>query len=247
MLDCGDILILPVDNAVAFEQMTQAYTELSRRRPSISNPNFKHPRLMTLGGDHSVALGALRALNRLYGRPIAVVHFDSHLDTWAPPQKDSGYPWWSEQIMYHHGSVFWMASTEGLIANGSSVHAGLRTRLSGLQDLDDDDRQGFLRISADEIDDIRPEGIVEKIYDRIGITMPVYLSFDIDVIDPGLCPGTGTPASSTLRWNYSFLICADVDKLGAWGMDHSRGHKNIARASKLECGRCRCRRGQSCI
>lgn len=85
-----------------------------------------------------------------------------------------------------------MASNEGLILNGSSVHAGLRTRLSGVgwDDYVDDDRQGFLRISADDIDEIGTSGIVSAIIERIGTDLPTYLSIDIDVIDPGLVSST---------------------------------------------------------
>ncbi len=82
--------------------------------------------------------------------------------------------------------MFWMASNEGLIVNGSSVHAGLRSRLSGLEDWVDDERQGFFRISADDIDEIGVRGVINTILETIGTETPTYLSFDIDVIDPGL-------------------------------------------------------------
>lgn len=114
--------------------------------------------------------------------------------------------------------MFHLAHQEGLLSN-RSVHAGLRTRLSDLSDYTDDTGQGWLRISADEIDDIGPQGVIDKIIARVtsspssfssssagsgsgsGFSSsssladlnPVYLSFDIDVIDPGLAPGTGTP------------------------------------------------------
>jgi agmatinase len=83
--------------------------------------------------------------------------------------------------------MFWMAAQEGLIANGSSVHAGLRTRLSGVDfaDFEDDTNQGWIQISTDDIDDIGVKGIVSAILDRVGTEIPVYLSIDIDVIDPG--------------------------------------------------------------
>jgi agmatinase len=86
ILDCGDIPITPFDNALALHQMSSAYMELLSRRPlSYSNPeSHVHPKLITLGGDHSVALPALRALEKTYGQPIAVLHFDAHLDTWHP-------------------------------------------------------------------------------------------------------------------------------------------------------------------
>ncbi|KDN60248.1 putative guanidinobutyrase [Colletotrichum sublineola] len=184
VVDCGDIPLVPIDNGVALRQMTEAMLELGSR-PS-------RPRLLTLGGDHSVALGALRALRQVYGQPITLVHFDAHLDTWKPPNSASDFPWFSEQGRFNHGDVFALAWEEGLIANDSSVHVGLRTRLSGLQDIVDDDSQGFIRINSDDIDVIGTDRIIKRVKERVG-TGPVYLSFDIDVVDPGLAPGTGTP------------------------------------------------------
>lgn len=170
--------------------MSTAYQELSTRAPALSHPSYPKPKLLSLGGDHSIALAALRALRKVYGEPIAVVHFDAHLDTWHPGKYPSA--WASAQSDFNHGSMFWLASQEGLIQNGSSAHAGLRTRLSGdgWADFEDDDRQGFLRIAADEIDDFGIAGVVERILERVGVERPVYLSFDIDVLDPGLVGGT---------------------------------------------------------
>ena len=166
--------------------MTAAFLELGSRSPALSDPTWPKPKLLTLGGDHSIALGSLRALHKIYKQPIAVLHFDAHLDTWHPAK----YPtaWMSEQSKFTHGTMFWMASNEGLILNGSSAHAGLRTRLSGddWEDFADDEKQGFLRITADDIDEIGTSGIINSILERIGTEVPVYLSLDIDVLDPGI-------------------------------------------------------------
>lgn len=174
----------PFDNAMALHQMSSAFLELGSRAPALTHSTNPKPKLLTLGGDHSVALPALRALNKIYGAPVAVLHFDAHLDTWHPAKYPSAWP--SAQSDFNHGSMFWIASNEGLIVNGSSVHGGLRSRLSGWEDFEDDERQGFLRISADDIDDLGTRGIIDKILERIGTEVPVYLSLDIDVIDPGL-------------------------------------------------------------
>ncbi|KFY97912.1 hypothetical protein V498_01799 [Pseudogymnoascus sp. VKM F-4517 (FW-2822)] len=214
--DCGDIPISPFDNELAFRQMTEAFAELAHR-PSKSGT--QRPRLITLGGDHSLALPALRALNQIYG-PVAVLHFDAHLDTWHPAKYPSA--WSSEQSHFNHGSMYWIASNEGLIANGSSVHAGLRTRLSGngWDDYDDDDRQGFFRISADDIDDIGgPAGVAKLIVETIGTEIPVYLSVDIDVVDPGLAPGTGTPEPGGWTSRELIRILRNVDGLNVVGAD----------------------------
>ncbi|OBT62319.1 hypothetical protein VE03_09067 [Pseudogymnoascus sp. 23342-1-I1] len=214
--DCGDIPINPFDNELALRQMTEAFAELAHR-PSKSGT--RRPRLITLGGDHSLALPALRALNQLYG-PVAVLHFDAHLDTWHPAKYPSA--WTSEQSHFNHGSMYWIASNEGLIANGSSVHAGLRTRLSGdgWDDYDDDDRQGFFRISADDIDDIGgPAGVAKLIMEKIGTEIPVYLSVDIDVVDPGLAPGTGTPEPGGWTSRELIRVLRNVEGLNVVGAD----------------------------
>ncbi|KAL8707868.1 MAG: hypothetical protein Q9220_007152 [cf. Caloplaca sp. 1 TL-2023] len=186
ILDCGDIPVSPFDNALALRQMSEAFLELGSRPAALSGGSNSKPKLLTLGGDHSIALPALRALNKIYGGPVAVLHFDAHLDTWNPIKYSSA--WDSAQSDFNHGSMFWIASNEGLIINGSSAHAGLRTRLSGngWDDYDDDDRQGFLRLSSDDIDEMGTKGIIDTILQRIGEDTPTYLSIDIDVIDPGL-------------------------------------------------------------
>ncbi|KAI9756322.1 MAG: hypothetical protein M4579_003914 [Chaenotheca gracillima] len=230
IMDCGDIPVTPFDNALALQQMSEAFLELGSRpsayagdplvkADSVGESRKKRPKLLTLGGDHSVALPALRALNAVYGQPVAVLHFDAHLDTWHPAKYPSA--WESEQSEFTHGSMFWKASNEGLILNGSSVHAGLRTRLSGdgWDDYDDDDRQGFLRLSSDDIDDLGTKGIIEAIMTRIGRDTPTYLSVDIDVIDPGLAPGTGTPEPGGWTTRELIRILRGIEGLNVVGAD----------------------------
>jgi agmatinase len=203
--------------------MTAGFSNLLRHSAHIASaspsPHFKHPKLITLGGDHSLALPALRALSQLYGEPIAVLHFDAHLDTWNPAAYPSYWVSHPSQSSFNHGSMFWLASAEGLIQNGSSVHAGLRTRLSGPQDWTDDDRQGFLRITADDIDDIGTAGVVAAIMQRIGSNRRVYLSVDIDVLDPGLAPGTSTPEPGGWTSRELIRILRGVQNLNIVGAD----------------------------
>lgn len=89
IVDCGDIPVTPFDNSLALRQMSEAFLELGKRPATEKSTDsgvqyFQRPKLLTLGGDHSIALPALRALKEVYGQPIAVVHFDAHLDTWHP-------------------------------------------------------------------------------------------------------------------------------------------------------------------
>lgn len=229
IVDCGDIPITPFDNTLALKQMSEAFLELGKRPATEKSTEsgvqyLKKPKLLTLGGDHSIALPALRALKDVYGQPIAVVHFDAHLDTWHPAKYPSAWidqedP--STQSFFNHGSMFWIAATEGLIANDSSVHAGLRTRLSGdePEDYTDDSQQGWIRIATDDIDEIGVKGVITSIMNRVGTEMPVYLSIDIDVIDPGLAPGTGTPEPGGWTTRELIRILRGIEGMNVIGAD----------------------------
>ncbi|KAH8177028.1 arginase family protein [Sarocladium implicatum] len=227
IIDCGDIPVSPFDNALALRQLSEAYVELGGRGASEhSTPETSYQaksRLVTLGGDHSVALPALRALKQRHGQPMTVLHFDAHLDTWHPGKYPSAWVDGNEdfaQSFFNHGSVFWLAGTEGLIANGS-VHAGLRTRLSGgdFADYEDDSQQGWYRIPADDIDDYGVKNVIERIMTQIGTEKPVYLSVDIDVIDPGLAPATGTPEPGGWTTREMIRILRGVEGLNIVGAD----------------------------
>ncbi|KAM0334142.1 hypothetical protein ACHAQA_001162 [Verticillium albo-atrum] len=218
ILDCGDIPITPMDNGIALQQMTEAFAELGKRRPLSSSA--RRPKLFTLGGDHSLALPALRALREIYGQPIRVLHFDAHLDTWHP----SKYPSAWTPTPFNHGSMFWLAGTEGLLSNattGPSVHAGLRTRLSGTDasDNDDDTAQNWVRIAADEMDDVGTAGVISRIMETLGTEDPVYLSVDIDVLDPAFAPGTGTPEPGGWTTRELIRVLRGVEGLNVVGAD----------------------------
>lgn len=227
--DCGDIPITPFDNGLAERQMYEAFLELGSRKIVNKAPNGDttsvgagHPKLVTLGGDHSVALPALRALYQIYQKPITVLHFDAHLDTWNPVRY-SAY-WQSEQTQFNHGSFFHKASREGLICNSTSAHAGLRTRLTGVDAGDYTNpgpEQGFIRIHADDIDELGPMGVVEAIVQRVGLDpeQPVYLSVDIDVLDPATAPGTGTPEPGGWTTREFIRILRGLEKLNLVGAD----------------------------
>ena len=137
--------------------------------------------LVTLGGDHTIALPLLRAMHAVHG-PIAVVHFDAHLDTW-----DTYFG-----ADYTHGTPFRRASEEGLLAANSCLHIGIRGPLYTADDLTEDGDLGFEIIHSVEMDAIGAEGVIERMRARVG-DRPVYVSIDIDVLDPAFAPGTGTP------------------------------------------------------
>lgn len=179
------------DNAYALKQIELGHYELLSRPPATSahlpGP-AKHaktlPRVITLGGDHTITLPLLRSVTAAYG-PISVVHFDSHLDTWRP-KVFGGAP--TEQAAINHGTYFYHAHEQGLLANDTNIHAGIRTTLSGLSDYDNDGYCGFEIVEAREIDTIGVDGIIKKIRERVGTERPVYLSIDIDTLDPACLP-----------------------------------------------------------
>lgn len=123
----------------------------------------------------------LRSMNRVHG-PVALVHFDAHLDTW---DTHFGAP-------YTHGTPFRRASEEGLFAAGHSMHVGIRGSLYGREDLTEDEAMGFGIVGTWETDEIGVKGVIEKIRNRVD-GHPVYISIDIDVLDPAFAPATGTP------------------------------------------------------
>ena len=143
-------------------------------------------KLMTIGGDHTIALPLLRALHAIHG-PIAVVHFDAHLDTW-----DTYFG-----VETTHGTPFRRASEEGLIDMTASMHVGIRGPLYSAGDLSDDERLGFQVVSCRDVELNGLDYALQAIKKRVG-DRPTYVSVDIDVLDPGHAPGTGTPEAGGL-------------------------------------------------
>ena len=169
--DAGDIAVNPFDIVEALDTVDHAATALSENGS----------RLLTLGGDHTLALPLLRAMHKLHGK-IAVLHFDAHLDTW---DTYFGAP-------FTHGTPFRRASEEGLIDMERSMHVGTRGPLYGKQDLEDDAVLGFQVVRSDDYQFDGVRSIIDRIVRRVS-GGPVYVSIDIDVLDPAHAPGTGTP------------------------------------------------------
>ena len=174
--DAGDLGVNPFSIDEAITAIEFGARELLERVPF----------LLTLGGDHTIALPLLRAVSARHG-PVAVVHFDAHLDTW-----DTYFG-----AAYTHGTPFRRAAEEGLLDQTGCLHVGIRGPLYAASDLGDDTDLGFQIVSAPELEDLRVAGLVERIADRVG-GRPVYVSLDIDVLDPAHAPGTGTPEAGGL-------------------------------------------------
>ncbi|WP_336631625.1 MULTISPECIES: agmatinase [unclassified Microbacterium] len=174
--DAGDMAINPYDIATAVAQIEAAARELA----GVAD------RLLVLGGDHTIALPLLRAVADRHG-PVAVVHFDAHLDTW---DTYFGAP-------ITHGTPFRRASEEGLIDQEASLHIGIRGPLYAEADLADDARLGFAQITSDDLQRQGLSDAIDRMHRRLG-DRPVYVSVDIDVLDPAHAPGTGTPEAGGL-------------------------------------------------
>jgi agmatinase len=194
--DAGDLVVNPFDITAAIERVEEAAGALASTRM-----------LLTLGGDHTIALPLLRVMAAKHG-PIAVLHFDAHLDTW-----DSyfGAP-------YTHGTPFRRASEERLIDREHSLHVGIRGPLYGPGDLTDDADLGYAIVTCPDVDKLGTPAVIERILQRLG-DAPVYVSVDIDVLDPAHAPGTGTPDAGGLTPRELFAMLRALTAAHVVGAD----------------------------
>ncbi|GMG35307.1 unnamed protein product [Aspergillus oryzae var. brunneus] len=227
VIDCGDIPVTSYDNAWAIQQIEEGHNSILMRKPftdaneyGLSRAGKTLPRVITLGGDHTITLPLLRSINKAYG-PVSVIHFDSHLyvlndtsplfcipeltfnsDSWKP-KVFGGSP--SQVASVNHGTYFYHAAMEGLLKNDTNIHAGIRTTLSGPSDYENDGYCGFEIVEAREIDTIGTDGIIKRIRDRVGTENPVYLSIDIDTLDPA-CKSFQNQSTPTYHHTYPPLF-----------------------------------------
>jgi agmatinase len=195
--DWGDVACTPFDIPAA---ITQIETGLAAVLAEVDS-------YVVLGGDHTIALPSLRALHAVHG-PLALLHFDAHLDTWntyfdAP---------------FTHGTPFRRAAEEGLLAEGRLAHVGIRGPLYGASDLTDDEALGFTIVHCTETDSIGVPGIISRVRERVG-DAPLYVSVDIDVLDPAFAPGTGTPEAGGLSSRELLAILRGLQGLNLVGGD----------------------------
>ena len=165
---------------------------------------FAH--LAAIGGDHTITLPLLRALAKRRG-PLGLVHFDAHVDTWPD---NFGQP-------LGHGSVFYRAILEGLVDPRRMIQIGIRSPVARTV-YDWTLAQGVRIVSAETVHESGPGAVAELVRTTVGAE-PAYLSFDIDAIDPGQAPGTGTPEIGGL---FTWQVMAILKRLGALdfvGMD----------------------------
>ncbi|MBM7714098.1 agmatinase [Siminovitchia sp. FSL H7-0308] len=170
-VDYGDINVIPGNALRTYDNMVEELTPLLEKNviPII------------MGGDHSISLGNLRAFHKKFGK-IALVHFDSHGDTWEH--------YYGEKYM--HGTPFRRAVEEGLLDVEHSIQVGMRGPLYSPDDIEDARKLGFEVIPMKEMRKIGFEQVMKRIHDRVK-DRPVFVTYDIDFVDPAYAPGTGTP------------------------------------------------------
>ena len=196
VVDWGDVGVTPGNAERTTAQIAEALGPLVQAgvRPIV------------LGGDHSVVLGELRAHAAAHG-PLALVLLDAHADTWDQ--------YYGER--YFHGTPFRRALEEGLLRPEASLLAGMRGSLYGPSDLGETRAMGFEVLSTDELRDLGTEAYGARVRELVG-SAPVYVSFDVDVLDPAFAPGTGTPEVGGLAtWEALAFVRAlsGLDPVGA--------------------------------
>lgn len=164
IIDYGDCEFDYGDPASAPEAITQHFRTILESGAAT----------LAMGGDHFVTYPVLKAYAEQHG-PLSLVHFDAHSDTWPD---DEG----SERV--DHGTMFYHAVKQGMVDDTHSVQVGLRTT--------NDEPMGFNILDANQVHEMGPAKVAEKVREVVG-QRKVYLTFDIDCLDPSCAPGTGTP------------------------------------------------------
>ncbi|MDZ4677767.1 MAG: agmatinase [Oligoflexia bacterium] len=195
--DVGDCPTVPID-------LKQTYDRIEKFVYGLVKDGKK---FIASGGDHSVTLPILRALNKHYKKPIGLIHFDAHYDTY-PPAWDCDF---------HHGTFARHAVTEKLIDPKKTVQIGIRGPFAVKEDSDFASKHGF---KVWTIDEIRKRGVdaLVKEWPDFGDT-PVYLSFDVDAMDPSCAPGTGTPVIGGLNSYEAQQFLRNLPKVNLVGGD----------------------------
>lgn len=197
VVDAGDIAVNPFNIGEAIETLQQEAEALQA----------DGTRLVTVGGDHTIALPLLRAAAKKHG-PVALLHFDAHLDTW---DTYFGEP-------YTHGTPFRRASEEGILDTSALSHVGTRGPLYGKRDLEEDRRLGFGIVTSGDVLRRGVAETVDALRQRIG-DRPLYVSVDIDVLDPAHAPGTGTPEAGGMTSRELLEILRGLRDLNLVGAD----------------------------
>jgi len=171
VVDYGDVSVVPTSIEHTMTAITNTASEIIESGIT----------LITLGGDHSIALPLLRAHAKKHG-PVSLVHIDAHIDTWEAE---------FEAVPYSHGTPFRYALQEGLIREGEYMQIGIRGPVSDENDYADAKELGAHTVTIHEVMEKGVKEILKEVQERM--KGPVYVTVDIDSVDPAYAPGTGTP------------------------------------------------------
>lgn len=170
-VDYGDLSVVP-----GYIEDTYAKIE-AELRPLVEAGVIP----VVMGGDHSISLPELRAIAKTHG-PVALIHFDSHTDT---NDQYFGRP-------YYHGSMFRRAVEENIVLPANSIQVGMRGSVYSKNAYDESTSLGFKVVTMSALREMGLQRLIKTIKNRVGPNK-VFVTFDIDVVDPAFAPGTGTP------------------------------------------------------
>jgi agmatinase len=197
VIDWGDVELTPGDAARSLEQIADALTPIVAAGVTP----------IVLGGDHTIVLGELRAQAAVHG-PLALVLLDAHVDT--------GDEYYGQR--YFHGTPFRRAVEEGLIDPSRSVMAGMRGPIYNSSEWENPREMGFEVIPCETLRDMTAPEYAEVVHERVG-EGPAFLSFDIDVVDPGFAPATGTPEVAGLMPHEALRFVRSLQAIDFRGYD----------------------------
>jgi len=175
----------------------------------ISSIIDQGPAVFSIGGDHFVSYPILKAHAKKYKEPISLIQFDAHTDTWQSGEGDD------DEVMadgnrIDHGTMFYQATRDGILDPKSSVQIGIRT--------ENPDTMGFNILDAPWVHSNGIEQVIKKTLEIVG-DKPVYMTFDIDCLDPSYAPGTGTPVCGGLTTHQAMSIIRGLSGINLIGMD----------------------------
>jgi agmatinase len=197
VVDAGDIAPTPFSIDEAIGQIETGARELAT----------KADRTLAIGGDHTISLPLLRTVAERHG-PMALLHFDAHLDTW-----DTYFG-----AAYTHGTPFRRAWEEGLLLEERSMHVGIRGPVFSAQDFADDEQFGFRIVTAMDLEAQGVAAVTQRIRERLA-DAHLYISIDVDVLDPAAAPGTGTPEAGGLTTRELLAILRGLEATKLVGAD----------------------------
>jgi agmatinase len=198
IVDYGDVSTIAVDINATMGNITSEVGGILEKDVTV----------VALGGDHSISLPLLRAHSSRFGPP-AVIHFDSHPDTWDYEFKDQPYS---------HGTPFRRALEEELIDTSAYLQVGIRGPTSWASDLSTAEEMGARILTIDRVFEMGIPAVIDTMQEIVG-KRPVYISLDIDSVDPAFAPGTGTPEVGGLSSYQILQLVRGLNNLNLIGFD----------------------------